>query len=366
MHANHIVLTSLAILVFAAPATAQVASFQILPLTGPSGPEGRLQGISGDGRVVLNSAKANFFPWQEKAAIWSSDRGLEILDQSTARGTSNAMFASDDGSVVVGYQRQGVFRWTRAGGFSYLGILTGEAVTQPLALSADGTTILLAGHSSVGLWTPDKGIRTIPLPPGFSGAIPTVMSASGRWFAGLIHQTTIYVWDLTSDPRIVLTAPAGIRLSLQVVSDDASSFAGVYYGENAYGLFRVIGSNPIELIPLPRALYPGWEPRFSRNMRAAAGEGNINNQYITPYIWREGEGLVALASVTGNTFPVGLWGMRAPSAISADGSVVAGFFYTDPAKAGWVATLDPRPACFGDLNADGVVDDQDFLVFAGA
>ena len=117
-------------------------------------------GVSADGSVVVG------FDWQDpnnngsqdndEAFLWTASGGL------TAIGPGLAYRANADGSVVVGKNQNGAFRWTAATGMqSIQDILTADGVNPGQLIFATGVSA--DGRTIVGLTGGEAWIATIPL-----------------------------------------------------------------------------------------------------------------------------------------------------------------------------------------------------------
>jgi probable HAF family extracellular repeat protein len=136
----------------------------------PMGPnQSYAVGVSSDGSVVSGWSNGQAFRWTADAGIV----GLGVLPASS---TSLGRDISDDGSVIVGYDkssREEAFRWTAATGMVGLGDLPGSTFrSRAEGVSPDGGTVLgwanSAGGEEAFRWTAATGMVGLGDLPGGS------------------------------------------------------------------------------------------------------------------------------------------------------------------------------------------------------
>lgn len=103
-------------------------------------------GVNRDGSVVVG----NFY--YGGAFRWSSAAGMQDLGHFPGRLYAQAFDVSDDGSVVVGssgtwttstgWAYLDAFRWTSAGGMQDLGTMPGDARSEAIGVSGDGSIVV--------------------------------------------------------------------------------------------------------------------------------------------------------------------------------------------------------------------------------
>ena len=134
-------------------------------------------GISADGTTIVgtsgdNDRKSQAFRWTQATGII----GLGFLGQGVFGTYSEALAASADGSVVVGFSTHSggtdaqAFRWTQASGLVGLGFLPGTNRSEARAVSRDGL-VVVGGASLTGTradtsptafrWTPASGMVSL-------------------------------------------------------------------------------------------------------------------------------------------------------------------------------------------------------------
>jgi probable HAF family extracellular repeat protein len=115
------------------------------------------RGVSADGSVVVGSSKS---ATGMEAYRWTADSGMVGLGFRSA-----ALAVSSDGSTVVVVVADQPFLWTADGGMVSLGSLPGAINSQPMAISGDGSVVVGYSASALGkeafLWDADHGMRVL-------------------------------------------------------------------------------------------------------------------------------------------------------------------------------------------------------------
>ena len=155
-------------------------------------------GASADGSVVVGWTLLNTVG--NRAFRWTAADGMVNIAASVVSNYSRAAAVSGDGSVVVGeFNTNGAvhaFRWTAAGGFMDMGTLPGFRTSSAYAITADGSTIFGRSTDATGLnqrafiWRADLGMRDLNVilggvvPAGFVLTEARACNATGTVIAG--------------------------------------------------------------------------------------------------------------------------------------------------------------------------------------
>ncbi len=253
-----------------------------------------------------------------------------------------AAAVSRDGTTVVGRSGVQAFRWRQATGLEPLGALVAPTpASAALAVSADGEIVAgisnsiqvtCAGRLNEGFrWTPDSGMRGLGDLPGdcfFSSAYG--ISADGALLVGTAtnaSSNTASTWTTAAGWNdLGLAMGVGNSSSLSAVTPDKQVFAGTYrIGNGAeYDLLRISagGTNVERLGDLDGGInYAGFNA-LSDDGAIMVGFGTSADG-IEALRWTRDAGLVVL----GHVAPLAPQSMA--MSISADGTLTAGFDFTD-------------------------------------
>jgi uncharacterized membrane protein len=205
-------------------------------------------GVSGDGTVVVGDVGG-------VAYRFSAELGMESLGSLLEGGTSQAVAANEDGSVIVGSTdvpgQQQAFYWTRADGMRSIDTRAGGSGSHAYRVSTDGSVvmgILVSAEtyrSGSGFrWTRETGMVELGGLPDTGGCTPTDMSGDGSTIIGtsigvggaaLIDGSRgAFIWDAVNGMRELVSTltAAGADLSgwtlIQPIalSDDGKVIAG--------------------------------------------------------------------------------------------------------------------------------------------
>lgn len=340
------------------------------------------RGMSGDGNVLLGTARTAEVPNHLRMARWTVENGVEVLDTEPGRFTSTAWCSSFDGSIIAGDRSLNPVVWTKEYGFRKLYLGIGSSLQSVYWISDDGMTASVSAPSMYPpshafSWSEQSGIVSRGFPAETLKAAFSIGSRNGRYFA----------WASAGDIRIrepdgTTSDVAGIiadrRLYYSAISNDGASLAGWFSTPGGdIGLFRMDRSGTIREFPMPQGYSSVLTCVYSADLSCAAitGAAYLPHRpsfpsYFALY-WRENEGLHPLHAFAGGLMPIFVSDNGFASAISDDGSVVYGHIsngVTNPAAppetVQFRVRLDPKPFCAGDGNGDRVVDDRDFISFA--
>lgn len=121
---------------------------------------------------------------------------------------TNVNGMSGDGSAVIGgyldaqFRTHG-YRWTSAGGYFDLGVLTGQTSSEATAASQDGARIVGISGSSAFTWTQAGGMRMLPNLPMLTRAQALCISPDESFIGGVgedaSFRETAQLWAKTGD-----------------------------------------------------------------------------------------------------------------------------------------------------------------------
>jgi probable HAF family extracellular repeat protein len=237
-------------------------------------------GVSGDGSVVVGSARLPA-PGGQQAFRWAGGNMQSI--GHLGAGYSEGFGVSADGSTIVGHSTTAAnfthaFRWTQAGGMQDLGTL-GGMVSVAYAASADGSVVV--GHSGIGAedrafrWTQGGGMQSIGTLGG-ADSYAYGVSANGQVVVGASKVTPGFV-----NMHAYRWTPGGGMQDL-----------GTFGGQDS------------------------WARAVSQDGEVVVGEATIISGEAHAFRWTQAGGIVDLGTLGGLTS--GAFG------VSADGSVVVG------------------------------------------
>lgn len=253
--------------------------------------------ISGDGSTIVGESR---IVWPPTAMIYTEEDGMRELD---GRGSSTATEVSFDGSVVVGYDGEGAFRWTEEEGTVGLGFLPASDSSGAFGVSADGRVIVgSSGFSDettyrgeVFRWTAEAGMIGLGVPVG---------------------PTSAYA-HISADGTVIAAKGGGLTFE-----DDVEAYRWTEQ-TGAVGLGWLPGT----------ALEDG---RQVSEVSAINGDGSIilgtsgrSHVLELPFIWTEEQGMRDLYQVLSDEYGLGSelagWTLFHPGDISANGQFIAGF-----------------------------------------
>jgi uncharacterized membrane protein len=310
-------------------------------------------GISGDGTLVVGTARAQFSV--DEGMLWRLDDGSpERFARSTnlERGVlvllpTAATAASTDGAVVVGYGELAVQepdnRFSRSESV-YLAqaaerarpIFSGRA----LAVSADGSAFVgWSGDPNVAFrWTAASGPLQLAVPTELGATRALGVSADGEVTVGyaspLAGGTRALRWTASGDLLDLGVLPEGTSSRATAVNADGSVVVGS--GDSASGAqafrWRLDGGALEGLMPLETA-----------NATTALGDIVVGASAGHASLWdARTRRARAVSDELGELVPSG-WVLQAATGISSDGVVVVGYGESPnaPVEEAWVATLGP-------------------------
>lgn len=259
-------------------------------------------------------------------------------------GGSHATAVSGDGQVVVGYcgnspSSSRAFRWTAEDGMTDLGALSPGVATEATAVNADGTVIVGVSGGIPFRWTAEGGMQSLGTLPGATLSWASGVSADGSIVVGGSGNRA-FRWT-SSDGMIDMGAlPGGTTSTATAISADGSTVVGISSEMSGSYLstrgFRwttadgMVGFGPFSVECADHRTRPS---AVSNDGSVIAGDGNVT---IIGCCGPGGGGCMnyTIPNVfrkTGDSRPVHLqvgspmeWPLA--SGVNGDGSIVVGFY----------------------------------------
>jgi probable HAF family extracellular repeat protein len=361
------------------------AQFQGLGCVSQNWLESQAYGVSADGSVVVgwsySGDQLGYLTWE--AFRWSADDGIQGLGflpgGPYARSGANAVSA--DGTTIVGQSISSnsmseAFRWTAGGGMQPLGDLPGgNFESQALGASADGSVVVGYGISADGQeafrWTAAGGMQGLgDLPGGDYLSVAQAVSADGSvvagigtWGAGWADQQYAFRWTAAEGMEslgVLPEAPAqtsrgyGVSADGNVVVGWSSSPNGNYnYQAEAFRWTAATGMRGLG--DLPGGYFDSWAWAASADGAVIVGT-SLTELYNEAFIWDASHGMRHLQTVLETEYGLDLtgWTLEYASAISPDGLAIAGWGINPSGwREAWLAAIPP--VLLGDVNCDGSV-----------
>lgn len=309
-------------------------------------------GISDDGSVVIGSSNSGA---GTEAFRWTRQQGMVGL------GFSQALATSADGSTVVGLRLvpggTEPVRWTEYDGVQGLGNLPGCIYGDASGISTDGSVVvgscspLVPPPSIAFIWTQTSGMsRLVPSHSAVVEAEPSGVSADGEVVVGTLeHESgrrTAFRWTLASG-FVDLGALSGDTGSIaHAVSADGSVVVGLSEpGDRAFRWTQETGMVGLGALP-----GDGASCAFGTSADGSIIVGFCGGKSgFEAFIWDAAHGMRSIRELLVNqseprTSLPG-WKLRAATAVSRDGSVIAGWgINPDGNREAWIAHLFDKPA----------------------
>lgn len=337
---------------------------------GTTDPE--IRRISGDGTVAVGLTHLDGI----RPLFWSRETGSVDL-AGAASGRIDASGCSGAGNVVTAF---GSFFGGTAGyvrrlnsGWEMMPIPNGYWLSAPVDVSIDGLAIagfLIGsdGYPRLFRWTDSLGYEILSNDPS-RNAVASAMSADGSTIAGYQRGTSLqdaFVWhQSTGIVGIPLTwIDHSMAVSAQgdfvVASKGSGTTAGIWlYDRRQQSLERI-------------NWYHGGS--VSGTVGGISQDGSIivgrNDSFMgRAFLWTRQSGARELAAILTSQYGLDLtgWDLRAATAISNDGQVMAGDGVLNGVPTSWVVMLsEPHPyrgreSCQGDVDGNGTVDVSDIM-----
>lgn len=350
---------------FAVPVPS-TASFQGLGFL-PDGPTlTDVRDISADGTTVVgfNGVHPN-----GQAFRWTLGTGMEALGTQPGYEASQAYAVSADGSVIVGVsfgQTHEAFRWSNAGGFEGLGVLTWA-----FGVSPNGSIVTGIG----GVWQEGMGWSELPVPPDpiyeDGRTIGRSPSADGSVVAGTVNPpggggfVEAVRWT-TEGAQPLGFLSGGSSSFVNGMTSDGTTIVGSSYTDGFTLLEAYRWTERSGMISLGDL--PGGEVLAAANDVSADGSvivGLATDELgDVAFLWDAMHGMRSLQDVLVDEYGLNLDGWRLTRArgISDDGLTITGIGINSLGQQeGWIATIPEPPS--RDFDRDGDVDLEDFTIF---
>ncbi len=264
----------------------------------------------------------------------ASFQGLGFLPGG---GGSVAKDVSGDGSVVVGYgdsanSSNEAFRWTAGGGIEGLGDLAGGLfLSEASSISADGSTIVGFSYSANGReafrWTASEDMVDLGDLPGSFRSMANGVSADGSVIVGYSFGSNSMAFYWTNNGGMV---PLGngsdyVNLSVEAISSDGLTVIG-QGGSHAARWTAQEGMVSLGLLP---GVTSGNSYAYDVSADGSVIVGDSSSLvalHNEAFRWTSDAGMIGLG------LPDGAYSSKA-NGVSADGSIVVGYFYDGDVKA---------------------------------
>jgi probable HAF family extracellular repeat protein len=313
----------------------------------PTGKSIFVNGVSGDGLVIVGAVYYDEVAQNGHACYWTQDGGLVDIGLLPGGVDGMALDANQDGSVIIGWSTDGTglthsFRWTKSsGGMIDLGLLSGYNQLLARAISGDGNIIVgtaRGGSSFTSIkWTSGvTGFVDLGKLPGHSYSQAYGISSDGQVIVGesataVGANTTPYQWKAGSMSALTLLA-GDTRGS----AGDCSSDGSIIAGTTNSSVFRWTLSGGMVAISLPAGNTGRGESGMTDDGSNIVGIVLMSTQQSI-YHWTAGVG--AGSSVLIPNVPGGNTHDAYNGVISKNGSVIAVDVQSSPQNTGWVYGL---------------------------
>ncbi|HEX3601557.1 MAG TPA: PEP-CTERM sorting domain-containing protein [Lacipirellulaceae bacterium] len=322
----------------------------------PGGIETGPSGVSADGTTVVGVAETS--TGNLRAFRWTTSTGVQELGPSDPAVNSFSQGVSSNGSVVVGATyggssgQNGAFRWTSATGMQDLGLLSGGISALANGVSSDGSVVVggASTSSNVSLsfrWTAATGMQALPVQSGFASGSASGVSADGSVTVGYSTPSgsdgyrgdRAYRYTTAGGYQNLGVLPGSDRSYANGVSGDGNTVIGgsqllpVFFEPSQIRATRWTAAGGLQDISLPGDISAGASAASFDGSRIVGSSGE------RAFLWTS-----TLGSVDLNTYlpTLGLdltgWHLVIATAISADGSVIAGAGEFNGEQAGWIVS----------------------------
>ncbi len=365
--------TAIVIAVIASATPTCFSDAVIWPVSAPVGTsDPEIRRLSGDGTVavgVTHLAGIRPLYWsRETGSVDLAGEAVGLMDTSGCSGAGTVVTAF--GSFFGGTTG---YAWRKASGWSMMPIPSGYWMSAPVDVSLDGLAIagyLIGPDGFPGLfrWTDALGYEMLSGDPS-RNAVASVMSADGSTIAGYQRGQSLrdaFVWHqstgIVSIPLTWIDHPMAVSAQgdFVVASKGGGTSAGIWLFDRRQQILERIN------------WYHGGS--VSGTVGGITQDGAIivgrNDAFMgRAFLWTRESGARELATILTSEFGLNLtgWDLRAATAISNDGRVIAGDGILNGVPTSWVVMLsepDPyrgRERCQGDVDRNGAVDLEDIL-----
>jgi probable HAF family extracellular repeat protein len=318
--------------------------------------------ISADGTVVVGFNSTSLIGGSAEAFRWTVQDGMVALGDLPGGTTfSRAGAVSADGSMVYGTSGSSagnqMFRWTQAAGMVGVGVLPsgGGTVTD----ASDDGSVVVGYNGSLGSrpfrWTQATGFVNLTNPAGnvFTGQAWGV-SADGSVVAGVNSNTDSIAFRWTAETGAVLLGDLpGQNVSSGAfdISADGSTIVGhgttEEPGEEAFRWTAATGL--VGLGDMPGGAHYSIATAANADGSVIVGYGNSAAVGMEASLWTEETGMVAIREIlldAGLGSAIDGWLLDIAWDVSANGKTIVGSGYNpDGDYESWVVTI-PEPATY--------------------
>jgi uncharacterized membrane protein len=324
-------------------------------------------GMSGQGKLLVGTV-----PDPPRAARWTVELGVDVLQAPASVGVSDAWDASADGSVIVGrfpssgdtFSNTRPFRWTEDGGM----VALPGAPFGPDFMFDEGSDIYATGSSADG--SVIVGSACVPFPTcvafrwtasNFEGlgdngndfSTATGVSADGAVVVGNTgFGTTPAAFRWTrSGGLVVLAASFDWHATVaSAVSPDGATIIGsrrlldtegpVLFPERAV---RWVSATSVLELPVPESWGYSIALDASTNAEVIVGRGGADGSFEQQFAWvwdyRSNEVRLVQDVLSSAGVDLTDWRLQSAVAVSSDGRLVAGLGDGPGGPSTWLARL---------------------------
>jgi probable HAF family extracellular repeat protein len=343
----------------------------------------RALAVSADGRVVVGHAYDGKF----QAMRWTRLGGMRLLGALPGGDASGAEGISANGTFIVGNSESAAsqggfeaFRWSEETGWIGLGDLGGGPYQSGAAgVSNDGKVVgVYAKNYTPAVWIEGQGLSRLGHQViGYVSAV----TRDSAWLVGSEMPNDIHcdqfatLWKLDGtathlgylgqgclddDPQSCYY-PASAWASAYAISADQTTLVGTSTGPDSCAWLAARWTPEVEAL----GLLPGSVTSVAR---AVSADGSVVAGYSafpsTAFLWKPATGMRPLSEVlleSGALAAAG-WTLRDATGISDDGRVVVGWgIDAGGSQAAWIAYLSLP--CYPDIDESASLDLFDFLAF---
>ncbi|MCL2330070.1 MAG: hypothetical protein FWC56_02085 [Phycisphaerae bacterium] len=330
--------------------------------------------VSGDGSTVIGTVY-----WFDNPSVipsqgfrWTQTDGFQWMGYLPSYGVPSSGLpfgelrtVNYDGSVIIGSDREGYYRWTATGGKEMLYIEPTGVSAWVLAFSGDGSTaigisnIVEHGRTSEPFrWTQADGIQRLMDTSWGMDSEPLVVNYDGSVIAGIYPHTVdwgvdgaspqvtwgIFRWTSENGTERFGPLPDGVTPNLAAISADGSTIIGRIYGQDYYSdAFCWTPDDGIQLL----GDKPDWALSSSASWVSADGSTifgywDDGESFVRSFIWDQEHGARDLLDVLKQDYHLDWtgWEQLRVLDISADGNTFVGLGINPAGQQEfWMATI---------------------------
>jgi probable HAF family extracellular repeat protein len=314
--------------------------------------DSRANAVSADGSVVVGTSSSTS---GSQTFRWTAGGGMVGLGVLPGDAFSEPGGVSADGSVVVGYSgtvfptfQTRAFRWTAGPGMVSLGVLPGDTSSTAKGVSGAGSVVAGASGSQTFRWTTGTGMVGLGTLPGDTSSQATAISADGLAIVGN-SGSHAYRWTAGTGMVDLGSLPGDDLVANEATGVSANG--SVIVGQSQWEAFRWTASGMTGLGFLPGESNSRAEG-VSGDGSVVFGTASIGEGYV-PFLWTAGSGMQQLGSVLAangvNPAADGWTNLTAITGISADGHTIVGYGNRSGGFEGFVAVIPtiPEPGSVG-------------------